>query len=201
MGGAALASILHLAGRPSPSHRCCPIVVIQLPSSYHRPQIATVVVINIVALSSSGKIVTISITVAVAVAVSTIAIAAVIVNALSTTLLHHHCCRHAFWRPIGGAGLNHSSPNFPHLLIVVLDGWRSTCRSSACRCHPSPSHCCHPIVVVKLPLSNHHPQIAAVVAIDIVAVGSRGGIIAFAVALPSPSPPLPLLPSSSTLLC
>jgi hypothetical protein len=104
---------------------------------------------------------------------------------------HHQRCfnnvassslyRRALWWPIGGAGPNHSSPNCPHWLIVVLDGWRSTCKRSACRCHPSPSHHRRPIVVVKSPLSNRRPQIAAVVVIDIVAVGSGGGIISIAV--------------------
>ncbi len=114
-------------------------------------------------------------------------------------LRHHRCCCHcrcrfnnvalslfycrAFWRPIGGAGPNHSSPNCPHWSIVVLDGWHSTCKRSACRCHPSPSHHCCPIVIVKLLLSNRRPRTAAVIIINIVSVGSGSGIIAVAVAV------------------
>jgi hypothetical protein len=64
-----------------------------------------------------------------------------------------------------------------------MDGWRSTCKRSACRCHPLPSHHHRPILVVELPLSNRRPRIAAIVVIDIVAVGSGGGIIAVAVAV------------------
>ncbi len=136
----------------------------------------------------------------------------------------HHCrhCRHhcrcfndaalsslyhcAFWRPIGGAGLNHSSPNCPHwLIVVVLDGWRSTCKRSACCCLLSPSYH-HPIVVVKPPLSNHHPQIAAAVVINIVAVGSSGGISDVAVAVAIAISPIAIVAviidvASSTLLC
>ncbi len=114
--------------------------------------------------------------------------------------------RRAFWRPIRGAGPNHSSPNCPHLLIVVLDGWHSTCKRSACHCHPSPSHHCRPIIVVKSPLSNRHPQMAAVVVIDIVSVGSGGGIITIAGAVAVPICPISIVAiivnvASSTLLC
>jgi hypothetical protein len=91
MGGAALASVMHVADCPSPSHCCCPIVIVKLPLSYCRPRSATVVVINIVSIDSSGGIVTIAITVAVIAAVFAITIIAVIVDVASTTLLRH-CC-------------------------------------------------------------------------------------------------------------
>jgi hypothetical protein len=91
MGGTALASVLHVAGRPSPSCRCCPIVVVQSPSSYRRPQNAAVVVIDILSVGSGGGIITIAITIAVIAAVSTIALIAVIVDVALTTLLHHRC--------------------------------------------------------------------------------------------------------------
>jgi hypothetical protein len=91
MGGAALASVLHVAGRPSTSHRRRPIVVVQSPSSYCRPLNAAVVVIHIVSVSSGSGIVTIAITVAVIAAVSAIAVVAVIVDVASTTLLRHRC--------------------------------------------------------------------------------------------------------------
>jgi hypothetical protein len=91
MGGAALASILHVAGRPSPSHRRPPIVVIQLPSSYRRPRNTTVVVIDILSVGSGGGIVTIAITVAVITAVSAIAVVTIIVDVTLTTLLCHRC--------------------------------------------------------------------------------------------------------------
>ncbi len=115
MGGAALASVLHVAGHPSPTHCCHPIVVVRLPSFYHCPQNAAVVV-GIAADGSGGGIVTIAVAIAVAIpiAVSAIAVIAVIVDIASTTLLHHCHCHHAFWRPIVGAGPNHSSPNCPH---------------------------------------------------------------------------------------
>ncbi len=183
MGGAALASVLHVAGRPQPSHWCCPIVIVQSSSSHCRPCNAAVVVIDIVAIGSGGRIITIAVAVAIAVAVSSIAVSAVFVNVASTTLPCHCCCRRAFWRPIGGAGPNHSSPNCPHCLIVFLDGWRSTCKRSACCCHPLPSNRCRPIVVVESPSSNHRPRIAAIVVIGIVAIGSGGGIILVAVAI------------------
>ncbi len=91
MGGAALASILHVAGRPLPSHHHHPIVIVQLPSSYCRPQNAAVIVINIVSVGSGGGIVTIAITVAVIATVSAIAVVAVIIDTASTTLLCHRC--------------------------------------------------------------------------------------------------------------
>jgi hypothetical protein len=89
MGGAALASVLHVAGRPSPSHSHHPIVIVQSPLSYCHPQNAAVVVINIVDISSGGGIITIAVTVAVAVAVSAIAVITVIVDVASMTLLYH----------------------------------------------------------------------------------------------------------------
>jgi hypothetical protein len=69
-----------------------------------------------------------------------------------------------------------------------------------------PSHHCHPIVVVKLPLSNCRPRIAAVVVIDIVSVGSGGGIIAVAVAVAIAISPIAIVAvivdvASSTSLC
>ncbi len=91
MGGAALASILHVAGCPLPSHRCCPIIVIQSPTSYRRPQNAAVVVIDILSVGSGGGIVTIAINVAVIAAISAIPVVAVIVDVASTALLRH-CC-------------------------------------------------------------------------------------------------------------
>ncbi len=109
MVGAALASILHVAGCPSPSHHCRPIVVIQLPLSYHRPQNAAVVIINIVSIGSGSGIVTITmITIAVIAAVSAIAVVAVIVDVPSTTLLCHRCITVLF----GGQSeeLDHTTP-------------------------------------------------------------------------------------------
>jgi hypothetical protein len=70
----------------------------------------------------------------------------------------------------------------------LSDRWQSTCKLSAC-CWPpititlSSSHCCCPIAVVQMPLSNCHPQIAAIVVIDIFAVGGGGSIITVAVAV------------------
>jgi hypothetical protein len=91
MGGAALASDLHVAGYPSPSHHCCPIVIVQSPLSYRHPRNAAVVVINIVSIGSGGGIITIAITIAIIAAVSAIAIVAVTVNIALMTLLRHRC--------------------------------------------------------------------------------------------------------------
>ncbi len=65
------------------SYRCCCITL-----SNRRPQIAAVVVIDIVAIGSGGGI--IAVAVAVAVAISPIAIIAVIVDVASLTSLRHH---------------------------------------------------------------------------------------------------------------
>jgi hypothetical protein len=46
-----------------------------------------------------------------------------------------------------------------------------------------PSHCHHPIVIIQLPLPNCHPRIAAVVFINIIAIGGGGSIIAVAIAV------------------
>jgi hypothetical protein len=89
VGGAALASVLHVAGHLLPSHLCHPIVIIQLPSSSLCPQNAAIVVIDIVSVGSGGGIVTIAITIAVITAVSTIAVVAVIVDIAQMTLLCH----------------------------------------------------------------------------------------------------------------
>jgi hypothetical protein len=115
MGGTALASVLHVAGFPLPSHCCCPIVVIQLPLSNYRPQIAAVIDIYIIAVGGGSGIVTITIAiiVAITVAISAIAVVAVIVNIASFTLLPNHCCCHAPWRPRGGAGPNHATQALP----------------------------------------------------------------------------------------
>ncbi len=114
IGGAALASILHVAGCPSPSHCRHPIVVVQLPLSYCRPWNAHVIIIDIIAVGSGGGIVTIPVAIAVAVPVSAIAVVAIILDIVLTMLLCHchHCC--AFWWPIRGTGPNQSSPNCPH---------------------------------------------------------------------------------------
>jgi hypothetical protein len=89
MGGAALASVLHVAGHPLPSHHCPPIAIVQLPPSNCHPQIAIVVFINIVAIGGSSGIIAIavSISVAIAVAISTTAIVAIIVKVALLTLL------------------------------------------------------------------------------------------------------------------
>jgi hypothetical protein len=205
MGGAALASILHVSGRPLPSHCCRPIVVVQSPSSYCRPLNAAVIIIDIVSVGSSSGIITIAITVAVFAAVSAIAVIAVIVDVASMMLLCHCCIVVLFWRPIGEAGPNHSSPNCPHWCAALA----SVLHVAATHHHhiivvPSLYHCC-PIVVVKLPLSNCHPQIAAVVVIDIFAVGSGSGIIAIAVAVAVAVSPIAIVAvivnvASSTLL-
>jgi len=47
MDGAALASVLHVAGHPSSSHRSCPIIVVQSPLSNCRPRIAVAIAVAI----------------------------------------------------------------------------------------------------------------------------------------------------------
>jgi hypothetical protein len=91
MGGAALASVLHVAGHPLPSHLCHPIVIVQSLSSYCRPHNAAVVVIDIVSIGSGRGILTTAITVAVIATISTIAVVAVIVDVALKTLLFY-CC-------------------------------------------------------------------------------------------------------------
>jgi hypothetical protein len=103
MGGAALASVLHIAGHPLPSHCCHPIVVIQLLSSNCRPQITTVIFIDIVIVGSGSGIIAIAITITVAVTVFAIAVVAVIIDVALLMLLCHCCCCCAPWQPIGGA--------------------------------------------------------------------------------------------------
>jgi hypothetical protein len=106
MGGAALARVLHVTGRPLPSHRCHPIIVAQLPSSNHCPQIAAVIVIDIVTAGSGGGIIAIAVAVTIA----------IIVVILDITLLMSLChCYHpqAPWWPIGGAGPNHATDALP----------------------------------------------------------------------------------------
>ncbi len=91
MGGVALASVMHVAGRPLPSHRCPPIVIVQSLSSYCHPQNAAVVIIDIVSIGSGDSIVTIAITIAIIAAVSAIAVVAATVNIALTMFLHHRC--------------------------------------------------------------------------------------------------------------
>jgi hypothetical protein len=100
MGGAALASNLHVAGQPLPSHWCCPIIIVQLPLSNCCPQIAAVVFINIVAVVGGSGIISVAIAVTVAVALFAITIVAIIVDVALLMLLHQHCCCCSPWRPI-----------------------------------------------------------------------------------------------------
>ncbi len=87
IGGAALASILHVAGHPLPSHCHHPIVVVQLSSSNCRPQIAAVVFIDIIAIVVGGGIIAIAIAVAVTIVVAvTVAIAVTIPSPLPSPL-------------------------------------------------------------------------------------------------------------------
>jgi hypothetical protein len=82
MGGAALASVLHVAGHPSPSHCCRPIILVQLPSSNHRPQSAAVVFINSVADNGGGGIIAVAVAIAVAIPVTVSAIAITVVTVI-----------------------------------------------------------------------------------------------------------------------
>jgi hypothetical protein len=123
MGDTALASILHVTGRPLPSHHNCRIVFIQLPSFNCRPPIAAIVVINILAVSRGGGIIAIAIaiTIAVTIAVATaaavtvaaITIIGVIVDVAFSMLFCHNCHLHAPWQPIGGIGQNQATAALP----------------------------------------------------------------------------------------
>jgi hypothetical protein len=125
MSGAALASILHVPGHPLPSHCCCPIVVIQSPSSNCPAWIATVVFIKIVAVVGGGGTIAVAVaiavavTVAIAIAVSTITAIAVIVKVASLMSLYQHHHHQSLWWPIGGAGPNHATEALP-----MACGWR-----------------------------------------------------------------------------
>ncbi len=89
MGGAALASILQVAGHPLPSHCRRPIVVVQSPSSNRRPQSAAVIFIDSVANGSGSGIIAVAVAVAIAIPVTVSAIAIVVVTAIDN--LHQRC--------------------------------------------------------------------------------------------------------------
>ncbi len=67
MDGAALASILHVPGHPSPSHHSHPIVVVPLLMSNCCPRFAAIVFIDIVAISGGDGIIAVANAIAVAV--------------------------------------------------------------------------------------------------------------------------------------
>ncbi len=106
MGGAALASILKVAGHSSPSHPCHPIVVVQLPSSDRHPQSTAVVFINSVNNGGGGSIIAVAIAVGVAIPVTVSAIAIAVLTIIVD--LHQRCpivdvqspflnCRHCLY--------------------------------------------------------------------------------------------------------
>jgi hypothetical protein len=98
-----------------------PIIVVLLPLSYCCPQIAAIIVIDIITVGGSGRIIAAAVAVAIAIAVtitiavpySTIALVPVIVNVALLTLLCHHHCQCDPWQPIGGAGPHHASEALP----------------------------------------------------------------------------------------
>jgi hypothetical protein len=89
MGGAALASILQVAGHPSPSHCRRPIVVVQSPSSNFRPRSAAVIFIDSVADGGGGGIIAVAVAIAVAIPITVSAIAIVVVTVIDD--LHQRC--------------------------------------------------------------------------------------------------------------
>jgi hypothetical protein len=178
MGGAALASVLHVAGCPLPSHHCCPIVVVQSPPSYRRPRNAAVIVINIVFVGSGSGIVTI----AIPLPSSPLSPPSPSLPS-SLTLLRRRC----FIIVVSSCSLaanrrSWTKPLLPKLstLVDCCLGWVAQHLQVFCMLLPPiantslSSHCCCQIT---------RPRIAAVVIINIVAVGSGGGIIAVAVAV------------------
>jgi hypothetical protein len=94
------------------------IVVIQSLPSNCRPQISTVVIIDIIGIGGGGSITAIAFAVAIAFTVSAIAVVAVIIDVALSTLLCHRHCRHASWRPTGGARPNHTTE-----ALLMAFGW------------------------------------------------------------------------------
>jgi hypothetical protein len=213
MDGTALACILHVAGRPSPSHCCHPIVVIQSSSSKRRPRIATVVFIHIIAVGGDDGII------AIPVAISTIAVIAIIAVIVD---VHRRC-------PIVAIRLPSSNQRPRIVAIVIIDIVAVSGSGGIIAAAVAVVVAISAITVVavvvdvhrpcwRTPLLSHHrcsiavvqwqSLNAAAVVIDIVTVGG-GSIIIVTIAIavaslsPSPwlSPPLPSLPSSLTLLC
>ena len=88
MGGAALAGDMHVAGRPSPSHRRCPFVLVAIAlSSSHRHVIlddvnVDVVIVNIVVVVTAGVFhfpnVVVAIAAIIVVGIVVVAVAAVV---------------------------------------------------------------------------------------------------------------------------
>ena len=159
MDGTALARILHVTGRPSPSHLRHPIVVVQSPLFNCCPQLATVVFIDIVAIGGGGGIIAFAIAVVIAVAVSAIAVIAVIIDV-------HHCC------PIFVFKLPSSNCRPQITAVVVINiaavGSSGGIIANAIAIAVTVStiavvaiivgvHRCCPIVVVLLLLSYRHP--------------------------------------------
>jgi hypothetical protein len=96
------------------AYHCCPIFIIQSPSSNCHPQIAAIIVIDIVSIGGGGGIIAVVFAVAITVAISsTIPVIAVIVDVALSTLLCHRCCRCSPWQPIGGSGPNHATEALP----------------------------------------------------------------------------------------
>ncbi len=89
MGGAALASILQVAGHPLPSHCCHPIVIVLLPLSNCRPRSAAVVFIDSVANGGGSGIIAVAVAIAIAIPV-TISAIAIVVNTIINDL-HQRC--------------------------------------------------------------------------------------------------------------
>jgi hypothetical protein len=95
------------------AYRRYPIVVVQSPSSNCRPWISAIVVIDIIWIGGGGSIIAITFAIIIAVAISTIAVVAIILDVALLTSLHHHRCRCAPWRHIGGSGPNHATEALP----------------------------------------------------------------------------------------
>jgi hypothetical protein len=119
MGGATLASILHVANCPSPSHCSHPIVAIQLPPSNYRRPITVLespsplpLLLSLPSLSELPLPLPFAIAVAVAIAIA-ITLAVAIANAVITIFPLVH--------PL-------------HVLIVVSRGGQSHCYQQWCCC-------------------------------------------------------------------
>jgi hypothetical protein len=86
MDGAALASILHVAGHPSSSHCCCPIIVVQLLSPLLLPYYIDESIIVVTMAAGADRV--------------------LLFPQPMEHVVHHHCCRQP-QRPQSGIG--HSS--------------------------------------------------------------------------------------------
>jgi hypothetical protein len=205
MGFATLASVLHFAGRLSPSHCCPPIIVVQLHSSYPRPQIAAVIVIDIAAVGSGGGIINMAITKLPLPMLSP----PLLLSPSSLMSLQRRCFVIVIFVMLFGGQSEELDQTTPPqtFRICRLLSWMGGANLAGVL-HVAATHH-HPIVFVPLLLSNHRHPIAILESPSLLSLTSLPSAAAAAslplplplpLLLPLPSPPSPSLPSLSTLL-